>query len=130
VSKGTILVVEKDAFYASFYEKLLTREGYRVEHAESVEEGLRLYRERPCEVVISDMVLGAEDGLALLEAVKAANPRQDVVMITSMQSLRKAVEALKRGAADYLTKPVDGEELLLLLHTLIDRLATYAGVED
>jgi diguanylate cyclase (GGDEF)-like protein len=121
VSRGTILVVEKDAFYASFYEKLLTREGYRVEHAESVEEGLRLYRERPCEVVISDMVLGAEDGLSLLEAVKAANPRQDVVMITSMQSLRKAVEALKRGAADYLTKPVDGEELLLLLRTLIER---------
>jgi diguanylate cyclase (GGDEF)-like protein len=121
VSRGTILVVEKDAFYASFYEQLLTREGYRVVHAESVAEGLRLYREQPCEVVISDMVLGAEDGLALLDAVRSANPRQDVVMITSMQSLRKAVDALKRGAADYLTKPVDGDELLLLLRTLIER---------
>lgn len=121
MSRGTILVVEKDAFYSSFYEKLLTREGYRVVHAESVEDGLRRYREQPCEVVISDMVLGTEDGLAFLDAVKAANPRQDVVMITSMQSLRKAVEALKRGAADYLTKPVDGEELLLLLRVLIER---------
>ncbi len=121
MSRGTILIVEKDAFYASFYEKLLTREGYRVVHAESVEEGLRVYREQPCEVVISDMVLGAEDGLIFLDAVKAANPRQDIVMITSMQSLRKAVEALKRGAADYLTKPVDGDELLLLLRTLIER---------
>jgi diguanylate cyclase (GGDEF)-like protein len=121
VSKGAILVVEKDAFYSSFYEKLLTREGYQVVHAESVDEGLCRYREQPFEVVISDMVLGTEDGLALLDAVKAAQPRQDVVMITSMQSLRKAVEALKRGAADYLTKPVDGEELLLLLRTLIDR---------
>ncbi len=121
MSRGTILVVEKDAFYSSFYEKLLTREGYRVVHAESIEDGLRRYREQPCEVVISDMVLGAEEGLTFLEAVKAANPRQDVVMITSMQSLRKAVDALKRGAADYLTKPVDGEELLLLLRTLIER---------
>ncbi len=121
MSRGTILVVEKDAFYSSFYEKLLTREGYRVVHAESIADGLRRYREQPCEVVISDMVLGAEDGLAFLEAVKAANPRQDVVMITSMQSLRKAVEALKRGASDYLTKPVDGEELLLLLRVLIER---------
>jgi diguanylate cyclase (GGDEF)-like protein len=121
VSRSTILVVEKDAFYSSFYEKLLTREGYRVVHAESIEDGLRQYREQPCEVVISDMVLGAEDGLTFLEAVRAANPRQDVVMITSMQSLRKAVEALKRGAADYLTKPVDGEELLLLLRVLIER---------
>jgi len=91
VSRGTILVVEKDAFYSSFYEKLLTRESYRVVHAESIEEGLRRYREQPCEVVISDMVLGAEDGLAFLDAVKAANPRQDVVMIRSMQWLRKAV---------------------------------------
>ncbi|MHB8837225.1 MAG: GGDEF domain-containing protein [Candidatus Methylomirabilia bacterium] len=121
MSRSTILVVEKDAFYSSFYEKLLTREGYRVVHAESIEDGLRRYREQPCEVVISDMVLGAEDGLTFLEAVKAANPRQDVVMITSMQSLRKAVEALKRGATDYLTKPVDGEELLLLLRSLIER---------
>jgi diguanylate cyclase (GGDEF)-like protein len=121
VSRGNILVVEKDAFYAAFYEKLLLREGYRAALAESVEEGLRLYRERAFDVVISDMVLGTQDGLSLLKAVKAANPRQDVVMITSMQSLKKAVEALKLGAADYLTKPVDGDELLLLLRTLIDR---------
>jgi diguanylate cyclase (GGDEF)-like protein len=124
VSKGTILVVEQDAFYSSFYERLLSGEGYRVAHAGSVEEGLRRYREQPCEIVISDMVLGAEDGLALLDAVRAVNPRQDVVMITGMQSLRQAVEALKRGAADYLTKPVDGEELLLLLRTLIERQTT------
>jgi diguanylate cyclase (GGDEF)-like protein len=121
VSRGTILVVEQDAFYVSFYEKLLTGEGYRVVHAGSVAEALRVCREQPCEVVIADMVLGDEDGLALLEAVRAANPRQDVVMITGMQSLRKAVEACKRGAADYLTKPVDGDELLLLLRTLIER---------
>ncbi len=121
MSRGSILVVEKDSFYASFYEKLLSREGYRPTVASSVADGLRLFGERRWEVVISDMVVGGEDGLALLEGIKAADPRQDVVMITSMQSLRKAVEALKRGAADYLTKPVDGEELLHLLRTLIDR---------
>jgi diguanylate cyclase (GGDEF)-like protein len=121
VSRGSILVVEKDAFYAQFYEKLLSREGYRADLAENVEDGLRLFRERPYDVVISDMVLGNQDGLALLESIKADNARQDVVMITSMQSLKKAVEALKLGAADYLTKPVDGEELLLLLRKLIDR---------
>ena len=121
MSRGTILVVEKDAFYSSFYEKLLTREGYQVVHAGSIEDGVRRYREQPYEIVISDMVLGTGDGLTFLDAVKAVNPRQDVVMITSMQSLRKAVDALKRGASDYLTKPVDGEELLLLLRTLIER---------
>jgi diguanylate cyclase (GGDEF)-like protein len=121
VSRGTILVVETDAFYASFYEKLLAGEGYRVLPAGSVADALRLHREQACDVVIADMVLGAEDGLALLDAVRAANPRQDVVMVTSMQSLRKAVEACKRGAADYVTKPVDGDELLLLLRTLIER---------
>lgn len=121
VSRGTILVVEKDAFYASFYEKLLGGEGYRVLRADGVAEALRHLRGQPCDVVIADMVLGAEDGLVLLEAVRAVNPRQDVVLVTSMQSLRRAVDARRRGAADYVTKPVDGDELLLLVRTLIER---------
>ena len=72
--------------------------------------------------ILTDRILNR--GPAFLEAVRAANPRQDVVMITSMQSLRKAVEAVKRGAAGYLTKPVDGDELLLLLRQ-IARLAAH-----
>ena len=57
----------------------------------------------------------------LFSRIREASPRQDVIMITSMQSIRKAVEALKYGASDYLTKPVDPDELLLLIRNLIDR---------
>jgi two-component system cell cycle response regulator len=121
LSKGSILVVEKDPFYSSFYQKTLSGEGYRVYLAEGVEEGRRLFGERAYDVVISDIVLKGEDGLALLDDIRKASPRQDVVMITSMQSIRKAVEALKLGAADYLTKPVDADELLLLVRNLIER---------
>ena len=120
-SKGNILVVEKDPFYSSLYEKTLSGEGYGVFLAEGVEEGLRLFGERAYDVVISDMVLKGEDGLVLLESIKKASPGQDVIMITSMQSIRKAVDALKLGASDYLTKPVDEEELLMLIRRLIDR---------
>jgi diguanylate cyclase (GGDEF)-like protein len=121
LSRGNILVVEKDPFYSSLYQKILSAEGYRVYLANGVPEGLKLFTERAYDVVISDMVLKGEDGLALLQEIRKSSPRQDVIMITSMQSIKKAVEALKLGAADYLTKPVDGDELLLLLKNLIDR---------
>jgi len=121
LSRGNILVVEKDPFYSSLYQKTLSREGYRVFLAEGVKEGLGLFSERSYDVVISDMVLKGEDGLALLQGIRETTPRQDVIMITSMQSIKKAVEALKLGASDYLTKPVDTDELLLLIKNLIDR---------
>ena len=121
MSRGNILVVEKDPFYSSLYQKTLAGEGYSVYLANGVQEGLKLFAERAYDVVISDMVLKGEDGLVLLKEIRTSSPRQDVIMITSMQSIKKAVEALKLGAADYLTKPVDADELLLLLRNLIDR---------
>ncbi len=121
MSKGNILVVEKDPFYSSLYQKTLSREGYRVFLAEGVREGLGLFAERSYDVVISDMVLRGEDGLSLLQGIREASPSQDVIMITSMQSIKKAVEALKLGASDYLTKPVDADELLLVVKNLLHR---------
>ena len=103
------------------YEKTLTAEGYSVFLAGGVEEGKRLIGEQKYDVVITDIVLKGEDGLAFLREIKEVTPGQDVIMITSMQSIRKAVEALKLGASDYLTKPVDPDELLLLIRNLIDR---------
>ena len=121
VLKGNILIIENDPYYSSFYEKSLSKEGYRTFLAADAAEGERLFHERSYDVIISDMVVKGGDGLKLLEQIKKASPRQDVVMITSMQSIKKAVEALKVGATDYLTKPVDEEELLLLVHNLIAR---------
>jgi diguanylate cyclase (GGDEF)-like protein len=119
--RGNILVVEKDPFYSSLYQKTLTQEGYQVFLAEGIDEGKTLFGERKYDVVISDMVVRGEDAITLLKSIREASPRQDVIMITSMQSIRKAVEALKFGASDYLTKPVDPDELLLLIRNLIDR---------
>ncbi len=119
--RGNILVVEKDSFYSSFYQKLLSQEGYQVFLTPGIEDALRLYRERNYDIIISDIVLQGQDGLSLLAEVRKISPHQAVIMITGMQSIKKAVEALKMGAADYLTKPVDAEELLLLIRNLIDR---------
>jgi diguanylate cyclase (GGDEF)-like protein len=121
VLKGNILVIENDPYYSSFYEKTLAGEGYRTWIAGDHVAAERLFGERTYDVIISDMVVKGGDGLKILESIKQAAPGQDVVMITSMQSIKKAVEALKLGAADYLTKPVDEEELLLLVKNLIDR---------
>ena len=119
--RGNILVVEKDPFYSALYQKTLTQEGYQVFLAEGIDEGKTLFGEREYDVVISDMVVRGEDAITLLKSIRETSPRQDVIMITSMQSIRKAVEALKFGASDYLTKPVDPDELLLLIRNLIDR---------
>ena len=98
--RGNILVVEKDPFYSSLYQKTLTQEGYQVFLAEGIDEGKTLFGERKYDVVISDMVVRGEDAITLLKSIREASPRQDVIMITSMQSIRKAVEALKYGASD------------------------------
>ncbi|OYU98153.1 MAG: sigma-54-dependent Fis family transcriptional regulator, partial [Burkholderiales bacterium PBB5] len=102
-----MLVVDDEPDLRTLYELTLLREGYDVDSAGSVEEAWARLSERSYSAVISDMRLPDGTGLELLRRLEAAGRPEKTVVITAYGSAENAVEALKAGAFDYLTKPVD-----------------------
>ncbi|MDD0812072.1 sigma-54 dependent transcriptional regulator [Curvibacter sp. RS43] len=102
-----ILVVDDEPDLRTLYELTLLREGYRVEAAASVAEARRCLDERAFDAVITDMRLPDGYGLELLKLLKSLQRPERCVVMTAYGSAENAVEALKAGAFDYLTKPVD-----------------------
>lgn len=106
-SNTHILVVDDEPDLRTLYELTLLREGFRVEAAGSVKEAWQHLTERNFDVVITDMRLPDGLGLELLQRIKAEQRTERCVVITAYGSAENAVESLKAGAFDYLTKPVD-----------------------
>ncbi len=106
-SNTHILVVDDEPDLRTLYELTLLREGFRVEAAGSVKEAWQFLAERHFDVVITDMRLPDGLGLELLQRIKAEQRSERCVVITAYGSAENAVESLKAGAFDYLTKPVD-----------------------
>jgi len=116
----TLLLVEDEAVQLDVLKTHLQDEGYKVETAESAEEALNVVSVKAIDAVITDYNLPGKDGIQLLEEVKAMNPEIPVIMITAYGSVDSAVSAMKFGAYDYLTKPINMEELLLILKRALD----------
>ena len=102
-----LLVVDDEPDLRTLYELTLVREGYDVDCAESVEEAWQLLQEHAYAAVITDMRLPDGTGLGLIQRMDSGGRPERVVVITAYGSAENAVEALKAGAFDYLTKPVD-----------------------
>ena len=103
----SLLVVDDEPDLRTLYELTLLREGYDVDSAGSVAEAWQRLGERHYNAVISDMRLPDGSGLELLRRLEAAGRPEKTIVITAYGSAENAVEALKAGAFDYLTKPVD-----------------------
>ncbi|BFO54034.1 sigma-54-dependent transcriptional regulator [Acidovorax sacchari] len=104
---ATILVVDDEPDLRTLYELTLLREGYRVETAATVEEARRQLQSRRFDAVITDMRLPDGFGMELLQEIRQQKRRERCVVMTAYGSAENAVEALRSGAFDYLTKPVD-----------------------
>ncbi|AVS60904.1 sigma-54-dependent Fis family transcriptional regulator, partial [Paracidovorax avenae] len=104
---ATILVVDDEPDLRTLYELTLLREGYRVETAATVEEARRQLQTRRFDAVITDMRLPDGFGMELLQEIRQQKRRERCVVMTAYGSAENAVEALRSGAFDYLTKPVD-----------------------
>lgn len=103
----SILVVDDEPDLRTLYELTLLREGYRVETAENLSEAFALLNERRFDALITDMRLPDGLGMALIQYIKTQHREERCVVITAYGSAENAVESLKAGAFDYLTKPVD-----------------------
>ena len=107
---GGILVVDDDAGLAATLKELLTREGYQVEVALSAGEALAIHAANPeIALALVDLIMPVTDGLALTDELHRRNPELAVVIMTGYGTIETAVEAIKRGAEDYITKPFDPE---------------------
>jgi len=107
-----VLVVEDDVVLAQTLAEVLTRAGHEAAYFTSGIEALRALKQSAWDVVVTDLVLRESDGFAVLEAARRHAPPLQVIMATGHGSKDVAVRALKEGAAYYLEKPIDLEELL------------------
>ncbi|HKS96104.1 MAG TPA: sigma-54 dependent transcriptional regulator [Terriglobia bacterium] len=109
-----ILVVDDDLETRNLLGEVLGEEGYEVSTAGSAEEALEIGNTEVFDVIISDMKLGPElNGLDVLRAYKSIQPESEVILITAFGSMESAIEAVKAGAFDYISKPFKIEEVVL-----------------
>jgi DNA-binding NtrC family response regulator len=118
-----VLIVEDDASERDGLARLVAQWGYEVETAASAEEALATSEHWAPAVVITDLVLPEMDGVGLLQRFNETGRTPMVLVLTGHGSVESAVEAMRRGAYDYLTKPVDAVRLRLLLEKAAERVS-------
>ena len=122
-SHFSLLVVDDEPDLRTLYELTLLREGYDVETAGTVDDALLHLKDRTYSAVITDMRLPDGTGLDLLRRLEEGNRREKAIVITAYGSAENAVEALKAGAYDYLTKPVDLKQFRAVVASALGRSA-------
>ena len=110
---GSILIVDDDAQVVKHLEYLLRSEGYEVAGANDAAEVRRTIRSFFPDVVLLDLKLPDADGLTLMREIRETHPSARYLIMTAYGSIRSAMEATRLGASDYMTKPVDVDELLI-----------------
>jgi DNA-binding NtrC family response regulator len=125
-----ILIVDDEASQRELLAGFLKKQGHEVFLAGGGAEGLTRVKETRVDLVISDFKMPGMSGLELLRGVKAANPGIPFILVTAYGTVETAVQAMKEGAADYITKPLDLEELLLRIERVSEQVRLRSTVRD
>jgi DNA-binding NtrC family response regulator len=118
-----VLLVDDDPDFCEALGDRLRSLGFEVSVADRGPEALRLCREEPPAIVLLDLVLPGMDGMAVLEAIRHSEPDVVVIVITGHGTIARAVEAMKKGAYDFVSKPVDAKHLEIVLGKALERQA-------
>ncbi|MDR2861149.1 MAG: sigma-54 dependent transcriptional regulator [Syntrophobacterales bacterium] len=118
--KHTILICDDDRAHRIMLRALLTDWGYHVTEAEDGSEAIEEVQVRPFDLILMDVRMLRVSGLEALEVIKAYNPAIPIVIMTAFASVETAVEALKSGAYDYLTKPLDFDKLKITIRRAME----------
>ena len=125
----TILVADDEPSMIEFLEIMLTKEGYDVTTASSAEEAMEKLDSNAIDLVITDISMPKAGGMAVLEKALSVNLNLPVIMITAYASTTNAVEAMKKGAYDYITKPFLVDEIKLTIKKALERLQDKAELK-
>jgi DNA-binding NtrC family response regulator len=126
-SKPKILVVDDDRSICKLMGSILQMESYPFRVAMSGEQARRAMDEERFDILVSDIYLGDDSGLHLLEQMKAANAEAEVVIMTAHGSMETAVNAVHNGAFDYISKPFVVDEMLGILHRIEEKFRLVQG---
>jgi len=118
--KANILVIEDDPSLRRIMQLRMDHNGFTVRCAATGEEGIEMLEGEPFDLVLTDLMLPGVSGLDVLKYVKSHHPTAPVIVLTAFGTVETAVEAMKSGAFDYLTKPVDNEELYLAVNRALE----------
>ena len=117
--KKHILVIDDEPEMQEILKQLLQLEGYKVDGANSGEEGVEKMLAKAYDLVICDIMMPGLDGIKTLEKIKQIDLQQMVIMITAYASVENAVEAMKKGAYEYITRPFRNDEVLLVVNNAL-----------
>ncbi|MDY0378582.1 MAG: response regulator, partial [Desulfobacterales bacterium] len=122
IQKPAVLVVDDDIAHRTMLKTLLTGWGYAVFEADDGSNAIALVNDRFFDLILMDIRMLKVSGLEALKSIKSYNPAIPVLIMTAYSSVETAVDALKNGAYDYLTKPLDFEKLRLILERAVEHV--------
>jgi DNA-binding NtrC family response regulator len=129
MEKPKILVVDDEVDILNILKFLLEREGYEVDTTLNGEEAIKKIEKNYYDIVLTDLRMPGISGIVLLEKTKELSPSTEVVIMTAYASIESAVEAIKKGAADYIVKPFINEDLKMRLRRILEHKKLQREVE-
>ncbi len=130
LSGAQVLVVDDEEVIRMLLTDVLTDDGHHVESVPCGEDALVRLKDYRCDIVITDLMMPGINGTKVLEAVKATDPDTEVVVMTGYASLDTAVECMKLGAADYLHKPLNIDEIRITVTRLLEKKRLMAKAKE
>jgi DNA-binding NtrC family response regulator len=118
---SNILIIDDEKAIRKTLSEILSYEGYKIEEAADGEEGLKKLREKEFDVILCDIKMPKVDGIEFLEKSKDINGDTPIIMISGHGTIETAVEAVKKGAYDYISKPPDLNRLLITIRNAMDK---------
>ena len=123
---SNILIIDDEKAIRKTLSEILSYEGYKIDEAGDGEEGFRKFREKEYDVILCDIKMPKMDGIEFLEKAKEANPDLPIIMISGHGTIETAVEAVRKGAYDYISKPPDLNRLLITIRNAMDKTSLVA----
>jgi two-component system nitrogen regulation response regulator NtrX len=122
----SILIIDDEKSIRKTLTEILTYEGYKIDEASDGEEGLKKFKEKNFDLVLCDIKMPKLDGIEFLEKAKEINDEVPIIIISGHGNIETAVEAVKKGAYDYISKPPDLNRMLITLRNAMDKTSLVA----